>query len=103
MSAGLGWQYAVIAAVVAVSVLFMFRKLAPQVAARWQAAVAMSLTNPARSRVVRRLGRSLMPNNQGGGACGDGCSTCGACDTSDKPQEGDIQPLRFHPRGRERR
>ncbi len=48
MSAALAWQYAAIAVLVAASALFMFRKLAPKLAARGQRAAALALSRPGR-------------------------------------------------------
>ncbi|WP_368041698.1 DUF6587 family protein, partial [Burkholderia aenigmatica] len=55
MSAALAWQYAAIAVLVAASVLFMFRKLAPKLAARGQRAAALALSRPGRPRALRWL------------------------------------------------
>ncbi|CAB3960469.1 hypothetical protein BLA9940_03006 [Burkholderia aenigmatica] len=98
MSAALAWQYAAIAVLVAASVLFMFRKLAPKLAARGQRAAALALSRPGRPRALRWLGARLMPGTAAGGGCSDGCSTCGACDTGGAPAPSDEQPLRFHSR-----
>ncbi|WP_368040792.1 DUF6587 family protein, partial [Burkholderia lata] len=59
MSAALAWQYAAIAVLVAASVLFMFRKLAPKLAARGQRAAALALSRPGRPRALRWLGARL--------------------------------------------
>ncbi|CAB3764662.1 hypothetical protein GQ57_17800 [Burkholderia sp. MSh2] len=98
MSAALVWQYAAIALLVAASVLFMFRKLAPALAARGQLAAALALSRPGRPRALRWLGARLMPGAAAGAGCGDGCSTCGACGTDGAPAPSDEQPLRFHSR-----
>ncbi|HDR9483924.1 TPA: hypothetical protein QDC29_003169 [Burkholderia aenigmatica] len=102
MSAALAWQYAAIAVLVAASALFMFRKLAPKLAARGQRAAALALSRPGRPRALRWLGTRLMPGSAAASAgCGDGCSTCGACDTGGAPAPSDEQPLRFHSRVRD--
>ena len=100
MSSGLWWQYALIAALVAASLLYTFRKMAPQLAARLQAAAAALLTRRFRSGPMAALGRWLGPR-EAGGSCGDGCGACGSCGTSGSaPARPDAQPLEFHPRRR---
>lgn len=98
MSSSLWWQYAVIAVLVSVSLVYMFRKLAPQLATRLQAAASASLVQPRRLSALQALGRWLRPR-QATGNCGDGCGTCGSCGTS-KPAAArpDVQPLEFRPR-----
>ncbi|WP_049622142.1 DUF6587 family protein [Frateuria defendens] len=101
MTTNLLVQYAVIALLVLISVLYTFRKLAPQLATRWQAGASSALNKPWRAAWLRRLGRWLQPR-QATGSCGDGCGTCGSCGpkapaTSAQP---DAQPLVFRPRGR---
>ncbi|HIH2746296.1 TPA: DUF6587 family protein [Burkholderia lata] len=59
MSAALAWQYAAIAVLVAASVLFMFRKLAPKLAARGQRAALARRAPDAGHRRGRRLRRRL--------------------------------------------
>ncbi|PCE30550.1 hypothetical protein BZL54_20310 [Burkholderia ubonensis subsp. mesacidophila] len=105
MSASLGWQYAVIAVLVAASAGFVLRRLAPQVVARWQHGAARALMQPARPRAMRWLGRRLMPKSAADGGCGDGCGTCGGCGAGNEaaPAEPGAQPLRFHPREMRRR
>jgi hypothetical protein len=95
MSASLGWQYAVIVALVAASALFMFRKLAPRLAARGQSAAARALMQPGRPGALRWLGQRLLPKAGAASGCGDGCSTCGACGSSDdaRAAQADSQPL----------
>ncbi|WP_322787130.1 DUF6587 family protein [Paraburkholderia dilworthii] len=83
---------------VALSALYTFRKLAPQLTTRWQAAVAATLLQSGEGRPVRALGRWLRPS-QATGNCGDGCGTCGSCSTSRTPQGGaGERPLEFRPR-----
>lgn len=69
MNAGLGWQYAVIAMLTLVSVLYTVRKVAP--------------------RLGKRPGKSA-------GDCDSGCGSCGGCSTASPPL--DEQPLEFHSR-----
>jgi hypothetical protein len=97
VSLSLDMQYAVIALLVALSVLYTFRKLAPQLVTRWQATAAASLVQPEHGRAVQALGRWLRPA-QATGNCGDGCGTCGSCGTS-PPAAGrsEEQPLEFRP------
>lgn len=100
MSAGLAIQYAVIALVVLVSVLVVFRKLAPQLTNRWLAAASIRLCVRGRSRFLQWLGSHLQPK-QATGNCADGCATCGACG-SKRPAStrtaSAAMPLRFRPR-----
>lgn len=77
MSNGLLIQYIVLALIVAVSALVVFRKLAPQLTNRWLAAASIRLSRH-ESRLARMLGRRLQPK-QATGNCADGCATCGAC------------------------
>lgn len=77
MSNGLLMQYIVLALIVAVSALVVFRKLAPQLTNRWLAAASIRLLRH-ESRLARMLGRRLQPK-QATGNCADGCATCGAC------------------------
>lgn len=114
MSMGLLIQYIVLALVVAISVLVVFRKLAPQLTSRWLAAASIRLSR-SDSRVLKALARRVQPK-QGTGDCSDGCSTCGACGPK-KPMTVSItpkgpdssgqarmavepMPLHFRPRGR---
>lgn len=77
MSTGLLIQYLVLGLIVAISLLVVFRKLAPQLTSRWLAAASIRLSR-SDSRLSKRLARRLQPK-QGSGDCSDGCSTCGAC------------------------
>ena len=98
MSSSLWWQYAVIALLVVVSLLYTFRKVAPQLAARWQAAASIALTQPWRSRAAQALGRWLRPRGATG-HCGDGCGTCGSCEAPRRSAEHpDGQPIEFRSR-----
>jgi hypothetical protein len=93
-------QYAVIGVIVLVSVLVVFRKLAPKVSNRWLAAASIGLSRPAHARWLRTLGRRLQPK-QATGDCSDGCSTCGACGS--KPPaaaQTAAMSLEFRPRGK---
>jgi len=100
MSAGLLTQYLVIALLVLGSALYTFRKLAPQLTTRWQAAASASLDKPWRAPWARRLGRRLQPKSATGN-CGDGCGTCGSCGpTPPASARGNAQPLEFRPRSK---
>jgi hypothetical protein len=98
VSAGLLAQYVVIGALVLISVLVVFRKLAPQLTNRWLAAASIRFSRPGYASWLRSLGQRLQPK-QATGNCSDGCSTCGACGS--KPpataQPGTM-PLEFRPR-----
>lgn len=98
MTTGLLLQYAIVAVLVLISALVMFRKLAPHVATRWQAGMAASLNQPRRAHWMQRLGRRLQPKVATGN-CGDGCNTCNSCGpTPPRHARGDVQPLEFKPR-----
>ncbi|WP_418230202.1 DUF6587 family protein [Burkholderia mayonis] len=96
MTSGLFWQYAVIAVLVGASLLYMFRKLAQQLAIRLQAAASAALTRPGRGRAARTLGCWLRPR-EATGDCGNGCGTCGSCGVPRQASDNDDQPLTFHP------
>lgn len=100
MSAGLAIQYAVIVLAVLVSVLVVFRKLAPQLTNHWLAAASIRLRVHGRSRFSQGLGLRLQPK-QATNNCADGCATCGACG-SKRPASirtpSSTMPLRFRPR-----
>ena len=99
MNKGLLVQYIVLVLIVAVSVLGLLRKLAPQLTSRWLAAASIRLSR-SDMRLAKALGRRLQPR-QGTGDCSDGCSTCGSC--GPKPPaiaKGDAMPLEFRPRHR---
>lgn len=97
MSTGLLVQYIIIGVVVAASVLYAFRKLAPLLTNRWLAAASIYFSQSARPAWLRAIGHRLQPK-QATGSCSDGCSTCGAC--GPKPpasaHSGEI-PLEFRP------
>jgi hypothetical protein len=98
MSMGLLLQYAIIGLVVVVSVLAVFRKLAPQVSNRWLAAASIRFSQPGRAGWLRALGHRLQPK-QATGDCSDGCSTCGACGTNPPAAaKTAAMPLEFRPR-----
>jgi len=100
VSSSLWWQYAVIAVLLSVSLLYVFGKLAPKLAIRWQAAASASLMQPGRTGALQALGRWLRPR-QTMGNCGEGCGTCGSCGTSKRvPASPEAQPLEFRPRQR---
>ena len=97
MNAGLVAQYAVIALLVAASLVYTLRKLAPKTATRVQAAVAAILLRPQRSAFAQRLGRIMQPKGATGD-CGDGCGTCGTCGPTPAAEASNAQPVTFHPR-----
>jgi hypothetical protein len=98
MSTGLLLQYMVIGLIVLISVLVVFRKLAPKVSNRWMASASISFSRPGRAGWMRAMGRRMQPK-QATGDCSDGCSTCGACGTK-PPAAAHTQavPLEFRPR-----
>jgi len=98
MSAGLLLQYVVVGLVVLVSVLIVFRKLAPKLTNRWLASASIRFNQPGRGAWARAFGRRLQPK-EATGDCSDGCGTCGAC--GPKPpaaRPGEPRPLEFRPR-----
>ncbi|HTR08596.1 MAG TPA: DUF6587 family protein [Paraburkholderia sp.] len=95
-------QYGVVALAVTASLIFMMRKLAPQFAMGCQVAVASALTRDGRGPVSRWIGRGILPPTHRSGDCGDGCSACNRCGTSDTRSFPDVQPLEFRPRPAER-
>lgn len=96
-------QYLLIGLLVAGSIVYMLRKLAPQLWLRWQTAWAASLDQPSHSAAVRSFGRFLQPKQGESGGCHSGgdssCSACKAC-APDEPASSAEQPLTFHPRHR---
>ena len=100
MSTSLLVQYTVIGLIVLISVLIVFRKLAPKLTNRWLAAASISFSRPGRAAWLRAFGQRLQPK-QATGSCSDGCSTCGAC--GPKPPAGaqtGAVPLEFRPRAK---
>ena len=101
MHTGLYLQYAVIGVLVLASLIVTIRKVAPAPSARLLGTLAGNLDRPNRGSALQALGRWLRPA-QATGDCGDGCSTCGSCDTPDpKAAAGaspgtNEQPLTFH-------
>jgi hypothetical protein len=98
MSAGLLLQYVLIGLILLVSVLAVFRKLAPQISSRWLASASIRFSRPGHAPWMRAMGKRLQPK-QATGDCSDGCSTCGACGTK-PPAAAHIEavPLEFRPR-----
>ncbi|WDZ96269.1 hypothetical protein Herbaro_00355 [Herbaspirillum sp. WKF16] len=90
----LWWQYAVIATLVAASLLYMLRKLAPSAAWRWQAHFAAWLLHR-RSTRWQALGRHLLPPPSAGGCGGGACDGCGDSGDAMPPAE---QKITFHRR-----
>ena len=72
------FQYAVIAAIVPVSALYVLRRQAPASFRRARVAIALKLLKPQRAEWLHRLGRRIAPTPTAASACG-GCS--GGCDT----------------------
>jgi hypothetical protein len=98
VSAGLLVQYVVIGLLLLVSVLVVFRKLAPKLSSRWLATASIHFNQPERAPWLRAFGKRLQPK-QATGNCSDGCDTCGACG-SKPPAAAKTQamPLEFRPR-----
>lgn len=95
-------QTVIIAIILAMSVLHVSRKLAPNWMYRHQAAWAETMSRPSRSILLRRLGKFIQPSATSGGGCGSGCNTCASCDSNPNKDEGklanhaaDTKPLKF--------
>ena len=100
MSTGLLMQYVLIGLIVLVSVLVVFRKLAPQLTNRWMATASIHFSRPGHAAWLRAFGQRLQPK-QATGDCSDGCSTCGACGS--KPPAAartESMPLEFRSRAK---
>ena len=100
MSTGLLAQYVVIGLIVLISVLVVFRKLAPQLTNRWMATASIHFSRPGHAAWLRAFGQRLQPK-QATGDCSDGCSTCGACGS--KPPAAartESMPLEFRSRAK---
>lgn len=83
MNTSLAWQYAIVAAIVALSALSVLRKYLPSVWGRVLARIADLLESARLPGVLRRRGAALRARIPAsvGGACASsgGCSSCGAC------------------------
>lgn len=91
-------QALVIAIILAMSVLHVTRKLAPNWTYGRQTALAEILSLPSRSNLSRRLGKFILPTTTSGGGCGSGCNTCGSCESNpekDAGKKAETQPLKF--------
>ncbi|MEN1957880.1 DUF6587 family protein [Luteimonas changyuni] len=77
MDAGLALQYAVVAAVVALSAWMVLRRQFPAAARRLRVAVAIPLVREGKPRWMRTIGRRIAPPVTQGGK---GCGACGGCD-----------------------
>jgi hypothetical protein len=105
MNTSLAWQYAIVAAIVALSALSVLRKYLPSVWGRVLARIADLLESARLPGVLRRRGAALRARIPAsvGGACASsgGCSSCGACGSSaeSKPAAmplAEPRPLRRH-------
>lgn len=76
MDAGLALQYAVVAAVVALSAWMVLRRQFPAAARRLRVALAIPLVREGRPRWMRGLGRRIAPPPAAGGKSCGGCSGC---------------------------
>ncbi len=97
MTTGLLVQYVVIGLLVLVSVLVVFRKLAPKLTNRWLAVASIRLSRPEQASWLRVVGRRLQPK-QATGNCSDGCDTCGACGPKPPATATKMMPLEFRAR-----
>ena len=77
MDAGLALQYAVVAAVVALSAWMVLRRQFPAAARRLRVALAVPLVRDGRPAWMRALGLWIAPPVAGGGRGCGGCNGCG--------------------------
>lgn len=87
-------QAALIALIVAWSVLFAARRLLPASSRRAQATLARWLDRPAFPRWLRRMAQRMQPTSTNGSSCASGCSACGGCAAANQPVA-EAQPLVF--------
>ncbi len=90
----LWWQYLIIGLLVAASLLYMARKLAPAVSWRWQARLGSWLVRR-RGAPWQALGRRILPPARAGGCGGGACDGCGDSGDTLPPLE---QKISFHRR-----
>jgi hypothetical protein len=93
-------QGVVIAAVVAWAIAFALRKLFPVTSRRSLAALAQRFDRPASPGWLRAAARFIEPHASTGASCGDGCSSCGGCGTSEAKPVVEAIPLGFRPRAK---
>ena len=93
-------QGIVIAAVVAWAIAFALRKLFPVTSRRSLAALAQWFDRPAAPGWLRAAARFIEPHASTGASCGDGCSSCGGCGTTEAKVEAEALPLAFRPRAK---
>ncbi len=74
-------QIAIIALVVAFSLVQVGRKIMPQTARSVQARLARSLRGKAMPPVLQRFGERLQPAEVPAKGCGSGCGSCNMCGT----------------------
>ncbi len=79
MNAGMLVQYVVVMLAVLVSAVVAFRKLMPNLANRWRAALAIRVAHRHPSRLGQATARRLQPPRATVHSCADGCATCNAC------------------------
>ena len=73
-------QSLVVSFIVLACSLSLLRKFAPRAAWQAQARLSYALERPGRPAWLKRLGFALRPPMVATqGACGTGCSSCGAC------------------------
>ncbi len=76
------FQIAVIALIVAFSVVQLFRTLFPATARAWSGGMAAALRREALPPVLRHIGVWLTPRDSGSEGCGSGgCTSCKSCST----------------------
>ena len=72
----------IIAAIVAFSVVQLFRTLFPNTARAWSGALAVALRREASPPILRHVGVMLTPKDTGDAGCGSGgCNSCKSCST----------------------
>jgi len=98
MSISLVLQYAVVAAIVSVSVLQVIRKLAPSLVSPLLLRLSIWLGQSKRSRIFRWLGQWIQRQSNSSG-CSDGCSACKGCSSGPAPIAEDeiaVKSIRIH-------
>ncbi|HZG21035.1 MAG TPA: DUF6587 family protein [Herbaspirillum sp.] len=90
----LWWQYLIIGLLVAASLIYMARKLAPALCWRWQARLGSWLLRRGGAH-WQALGRRILPPARTGGCGGGTCDGCGDGGDTQLPLE---QKISFHRR-----
>lgn len=98
MNASMLVQWLVIAAVVAWSVGYAFRRLLPVTSRRIAARTIGALGRDGAPAWLRRRVARLQPRASSGASCADGCSSCGGCAAPKAEPAAEAVPLVLRPR-----